>query len=433
VRYLPILLTLLLLGAPATAQEIATIKFEVYPPDARVESLNERLEWDTLGHVNDIIKVDVDKYTLFRFTASGYEPREESISEKAFNTQDGSVGKWPSSGTLELRPLPITRAKQFLLRFGWLLLIPVPLIGVIRRLRREAKEKEDRVAYLEKLQNEAQQSKDTVLGQRLGKYLLTGFLGKGGMAVVYRGVAGTDHKTGEQVAVKVLSSVDDEQTVQRFHREVQICQKLIHPNIVALHDWGQEGDLIYLAMELIQGGSLEAKMKSGIEFPEAVEIFDQILAGMDFAHSQGVTHRDLKPDNIMLTDNDRVKITDFGLAKLQSIRTVTVTGSVMGTPAYMAPEQIQGEEPTPAMDQYALGVLGYQLFTGKLPFESEDMMVVITRHLVEEPPHPKTIKEDLPDEISSILLKMLEKEPDDRFPDLEAVRRALKALKTLPQ
>ena len=134
----------------------------------------------------------------------------------------------------------------------------------------------------------------------------------------------------------------------------------------------------------------------------------------------------------MLTKNGRVKIADFGLAKLQDIKTVTVTGTVMGTPTYMAPEQIRDQDPDPSMDQYALGVLGFYLFTGRLPFESEDIMAVITKHLMEDPPHPRTIKDDLPEALCEILLRMLKKEPKERFEDLGAVRRELGVARGLP-
>jgi len=427
-KFLIILLIAVL--APVSARDIVSVDFKTTPGNVLVESLNERLEWDTLGHADKPIQVNVEKYTLFRFSAEGYKPREESISQKAFNTRDEGPAVWPRSGTFELEPLPSTRLKHNLFRYGWLILVPFPVLAYFLKLRREGRENQERVAYLEKLQEEAQMSKDTVLGQRLGKYLLTRFLGKGGMAAVYRGSPGINPKSGEQVAVKVLSAADDEQSVARFKREVKICQKLIHPNIVALYDWGREGDLIFLAMELMDGGSLEDRIKEGVGYEEALDLFDQVLAGMEFAHSQGVTHRDLKPDNILLNKQGKPKVTDFGLAKLQSIRTVTVTGSVMGTPAYMSPEQIQGEDPSPSMDQYALGVLGYQLFTGSLPFKSEEMMVVITAHLVEEPPDPRTFKEDLPKEMAEILLRMLHKEPEERFRDLSEVRMALRALRS---
>ena len=119
---------------------------------------------------------------------------------------------------------------------------------------------------------------------------------------------------------------------------------------------------------------------------------------------------------------------DFGLAKLQAIKTVTVTGAVMGTPAYMAPEQIQGHDPSPSMDQYALGVMAFQMFTGSLPFEAEDMMVVITKHLIEEPPNPRDRNQEIPQELADLIVRMMQKDPGDRFADLGEVRRALKAL-----
>ena len=426
-RFLATTFFLFCLCLVSRAGEIVTLKFQCSPADALVEIKNERLEWEVLGKASETLQFEAEKFSLYRFSAPGYKSREESIAVPALRSADKEVAIWPSNGTLDLEPEPLTRLKALVLPVSGLAILGILAIGFVRRKRAEAIEQAERIEYLETIQSEAKATKDSVLGQRLGKYLLTAFLGKGGMAVVYRAVSGKDLKTGEHVAVKVLSAVEDEQTIQRFHREVKICQKLIHPNIVSLYDWGKDEDLIYLAMELIEGGSLEDRLKEGnLSYGEALRIFNEILAGMEFAHAQGVTHRDLKPDNIMLTANNRVKVTDFGLAKLQTIRTVTVSGAVMGTPAYMAPEQIQGQDPDPSMDQYALGVLAYEIFSGQLPFETTDMMAVITKHLIEKPPHPHTVKEDLPDNLCDIIMKMLEKEPSDRFADLGEVRSALR-------
>ena len=429
-RCLFIILLLSILSTPSMAQlgggrdEVKSIKFNCDPTDAKVYVRNEKAAWELIGRADEPIAFDVKKFDNFKFSAEGYKDREEVIPSKSFN----SGAEWPGWGVLELKPLPLTRAKLLVLRWGWILLVIIPAVAAVRKLRREKLEAQERSAMLEELQAEAMMSKDTVLGQRLGKYLLTKFLGKGGMAAVYRGTSDYSPLSDNQVAVKVLSAVDDEQTVARFHREVQICQKLIHPNIVALHDWGREGELIFLALELVEGGSLEDQLEKGIEFEEALRIFDEVLAGMEFAHSQGVTHRDLKPDNILMTGGGKPKVADFGLAKLQAIKTVTVTGAVMGTPAYMAPEQIQGHDPSPSMDQYALGVMAFQMFTGSLPFEAEDMMVVITKHLIEEPPNPRDRNQEIPQELADLIVRMMQKDPGDRFADLGEVRRALKAL-----
>jgi len=407
--------------------ELVEVKFNCEPADCQVQLRNQKQEWDDLGTADKPLQFEAEKISLFRFSAPGYLPREETLARQSFKS-----GTWPSSGSYQLEPDLTTRLQSYLSLFGLVALLGVPVGLLIRKQVKDKKAAQERIAFLEKLQSEADKTRDSVLGQRLGKYLLTAFLGKGGMAAVYRGIAGKDLKTGEQVAVKVLSAVEQEHSIARFRREVQICQKLIHPNIVSLHDWGEDGELIYLVMELVEGGSLEEYLENGVSYQEALRIFDEALAGMEFAHGQGVTHRDLKPDNIMLTKNGRVKIADFGLAKLQNIKTVTVTGTVMGTPTYMAPEQIRDQDPDPSMDQYALGVLGFYLFTGRLPFESEDIMAVITKHLMEDPPHPRTIKDDLPEALCEILLRMLKKEPKERFEDLGAVRRELGVARGLP-
>lgn len=436
-RLFLILFLLTLLAQSALGGNVVKVQFHCKPADATVYIRNERAELEHLGRADQPLTFTAEKFSEFTFKAEGYKDRVEPISIKAFNASEGDVAVYPRSGKLELEPTLLTRLKGWLPYLVLLTALAVGLLAFLKRKQDQLKEQQERVAFLESLQDSASGTKNSALGQKLGKYLLTAYLGQGGMAVVYRAVAGKDHRTGEQVAVKVLTAVDDEQTIERFRREVQICQKLIHPNIVALHDWGEDGELIYLALELIEGGSLEDRLKDGLDYTEALRIFDEILAGMEFAHEQGVTHRDLKPDNVMLTQGGRVKITDFGLAKLQTIRTVTVSGAVMGTPAYMAPEQIQGETPSPSMDQYGLGVLGYELFTGQLPFQAEDMMTVITKHLMETPADPKSVRSELPPELCALLMKMLEKEPEDRFRDLGEIRRALKDvprdLETLPQ
>lgn len=402
---------------------IVRVIFHCNPENAVVEALNEELQWERLGTADRAIAFNSMKYDNFRFSAEGYEPREEVIQSRNFHR-----GAYPLGGKIELVPTLLTRAKRAALYLLGFTLLAAPLVAFVRRLKQEKNLAQERLAELQELQAEAMITKDTVLGQRLGNYLLTAFLGKGGMAVVYKATDGPAPRTGNVVAVKVLSALEDEQTVERFRREVQICRKLIHPNIVALHDWGEEAGLIYLALELVEGGSLEDWMKRELSLEESLRIFDEILAGMEFAHQQGVTHRDLKPDNILMTTSGKPKVADFGLAKSLAIKTVTVTGAVMGTPGYMSPDQIQGHDPSPSMDQYSLGVMGFQLFTGRLPFEAQDMMALITKHLLEPVPSPLSVRPDLPPELSIILQRMLAKEPLERFADLTAVRSALRPL-----
>ena len=413
------------LGVSVAADEsqTKTVTFKCWPPHTKVYMMNEKVEEDFLGDSNKELRFRASPHNDFRFRAFGYQPLTLVISGKQLNAKTYPLGNDQKISLEATWPLKGLFALVF---FGCVGLISRP---IIRRFRTLEEKKEEQVAFFDELKSKAVVSKDTALGQRLGNYLLTGFLGKGGMAVVYRGVTGEDHKTGEHVAVKVLSATDDENTVERFKREVQICQKLFHPNIVALHDWGMNDELIYLALELVDGGTLEDRITDGgLPIPEGLRIFDEILAGMEFAHAQGVTHRDLKPDNIMMTKSGKVKISDFGLAKVRNIKTVTVTGAVMGTPAYMAPEQIQGEPPSASMDQYALGVVAFQIFTGRLPFECEDMMQTITKHLIEEPPSPRVYNAALSDEMCELILTMLEKDPAKRYVDLTDVRLALKTL-----
>lgn len=414
------LLLVALVALPAAAQQTVEVKFNLIPADAKVELLNENASWHALGTADQPLVFEVEKKSVFRFSADGYVPVEEPIMRESLLTNKA----WPSHGSLELEPDSLlVVVVYYAKKYWWLGFLPFLYLG----WRRRELSKDQRLQYLENLQVEAEMSRDEIMGQKLGPYRLTELIGKGGMAVVY---LATREDDSEQVplAVKILSAEDKEQAQGRFQREVKVCQKLIHPNIVALHDWGSQADLLYLVMEYLGGGSLSEVLAKKPAHEELFRLFDEILAGVEFAHKMGIAHRDLKPENIMLTSSGTPKIMDFGLAKGHYLETVTVTGTILGTPSYMSPEQISGEEPSPAMDQYALGVLGFRMFTGRLPFEGADMMSVITKHLIEEPPTPTALNPEVPQELSDIIIRMLAKKPEDRFRDLGTVRAALKLL-----
>lgn len=265
----------------------------------------------------------------------------------------------------------------------------------------------------------------TMTGRRLGPYRLVQRLGVGGMATVYKGLR-DDHP--EPVAVKVMRrDLAQSDMLERFRREALVTSKVNHPNIVRLLDWGEESGYAYLAMELIDGGTLRDRLRNqAVEPTEAWLALQPICAALVYAHGRGIVHRDLKPENLMITAGGLLKVTDFGLARVADYKKVTATGAIMGTPAYMAPEQIEGDDPTPAMDQYAVGVMAYELLTGRLPFEEADPVRQIFRTL-SEPPRPPSHVVPVSRQVDEVVLRMLEKRPELRYSDMQQAAAALES------
>src|SRR5215211_202828 len=259
------------------------------------------------------------------------------------------------------------------------------------------------------------------------RYELEGRLGSGGMSSVYKA---TDRVLERTVAVKVLAEhlSDDEKFVARFRREALAVAKLIHPNIVQVFDTGVDADRHYIVMEYVRGRSGAQLLQAGREISplEAVEIGAQSCAGLEYAHRQGIIHRDVKPGNLMVIggpaddgDSGRgemtVKLTDFGIARATEQTRLTQVGSVVGTAAYLAPEQARGEEATPASDVYALGVVIYQLRTGRLPYEGSSLAELAIRRENERPLPPTSYNDAVPETLSAAVLRALESDPAERF------------------
>jgi len=273
--------------------------------------------------------------------------------------------------------------------------------------------------------------RDRWLGTELGPYLLVELLGRGGMASVYRAEKVELSADDPPIAIKLLNNYSwfvDAKFRQRFDREAAVCSRLRHPSIVALYESGAEGELMYLVMELARGQTLRSLIgPGGVDLPRALELLSPVVEGLAFAHEQGIVHRDLKPENIMVCEQGGVKLMDFGLAKAQDSARVTETGSVLGTLAYISPEQIQGKGYQAASDQYALGVILYELLTGVLPFRRRKAMEVVMQHLHEEPPSILDEKPSLPAAVGPAIARMLAKDPAARFPDVKEALAALQA------
>src|SRR6266568_3623661 len=270
--------------------------------------------------------------------------------------------------------------------------------------------------------------------QTLGRYQLERVLGKGAMGIVYEAL---DPKLHRKVAIKtILISQLDEETAKdfsmRFVREAHAVARLNHPNIVQVYDFGEEGDIAYLVMEFIRGDELKSTLTTGRQFDgkECVRIMCELLDALDFAHEAGVVHRDIKPANVMLDGQGRTKLTDFGVARVtDSDRTHverTQAGTMVGTPAYMSPEQIQGQRIDRRTDIFSAGIILYQFLTGQKPFTGEGAWTVAKKIIQEDPPMPSSINVALSPEFDQVVAKALAKNPDQRFATAREFSQALK-------
>lgn len=266
---------------------------------------------------------------------------------------------------------------------------------------------------------------DPRVGTQIGEYRVLQLLGQGTSARVYRAVPEAN-PAAPQVALKILHRdlEHDAEALPRLQRERRVYEALQHPHIVRLLDAGSFGSDVYLVTEFVQGQTLSGFIRAdGLPAKDAWKLLEPIFDAVAYAHGVGVVHRDLKPDNIMVSAQGSVKVMDFGLARGEEFQQVTVAGAVMGTPVYMAPEQIDGQL-VPAIDQYALGVLTFQLLTGRLPFEDRSPVRLLTLHLTAPPPPLTTYKPQL-QAASEVVLRMLQKHPEERYPDLAEARRQL--------
>ena len=266
----------------------------------------------------------------------------------------------------------------------------------------------------------------------LGRYKILRVIGRGAMGVVYEAI---DPDIDRVVAIKTINlTLSPEEMVQyeaRFKQEIKAAGRLNHPNIVTIYDVGKTDNMAYMAMEFISGCELKDLLKAGTALPinVALNIVAQAAEGLAFAHSRDIIHRDVKPANIMLLENEEgmvAKITDFGIARMPASAVKTMTGMVMGSPRYMSPEQVVGRNLSARSDIFSLGVVLYEALTGTAPFEADSISSIMyqTVHAVEQP--PSKVNPKLDPELDSIVAKALAKSPDDRFETMKAFSRKLR-------
>lgn len=273
---------------------------------------------------------------------------------------------------------------------------------------------------------------NSLIGQELGHYRIIEQLGEGGMAIVYKAF---DTHLERDVAVKVIRTDQFapavlEKILKRFEREAKLLAKLSHPNIVGVIDYGEYENIPYLVMEYLPGGTLKERLGKPIPAGEAARILLPVARALDYAHRQGMIHRDVKPSNILITADGEPMLTDFGIAKLLEggdSQTLTGTGVGIGTPEYMAPEQWIGEA-TQASDQYSLGVIFYEMVTGRKPFSADTPAAILLKQTNDPLPSPKTFVPKINKETENFIYKAMARNPKDRFPDMGTASKVLHSL-----
>jgi serine/threonine protein kinase len=254
--------------------------------------------------------------------------------------------------------------------------------------------------------------------KQLGRYEITGTLGRGAMGVVFQA---RDPLIERVVAIKTvacagLSDKDAEEFEQRFFREAKSAGQLNHPNIVTIHDVGRSDELAYIAMEYLSGESLRDILDSSapLSCTRIIEIVAAVADGLAFAHAQGIVHRDIKPANIMVQDSGGVKITDFGIAQLPG-GSLTMAGAVLGSPKYMSPEQVAGQKADGRADIFSLGTVLYEMLTGQPPFSGDNMHATMYQVVHKDPPAPSSCSPHLPRELDPIVARAMAKDPVERY------------------
>ena len=268
-----------------------------------------------------------------------------------------------------------------------------------------------------------------------GRYEIKEVLGMGGMGVVYRAL---DRELQEPVAIKTLrpeALTGDSVALERFKQEIRLARRIAHRNVVRTYDLGEVNGMYYLTMEFVEGTSLKVLIASRGKLPVAVTLTvgKQLCRALEVAHAEGVIHRDIKPQNMVVEPSGFLKVMDFGIARLANPpkdkqRGLTEAGTMIGTPDYMSPEQLSGSELDPRSDLYSAGVVLFECLTGRVPFEADTTWSLIAKHLEEAPPDPRTLNADVPDALARVVLKAMGKRPEERYRSASELHDALAAI-----
>ncbi len=275
-----------------------------------------------------------------------------------------------------------------------------------------------------------------LIGKTVGQYQIVEQIGQGGMATIFKAY---QPSIDRYVAVKILPSqfAADPNFVKRFAHEAKSIAALEHPHILPVHDFGTEGKVNYMVMRYIKGGTLSDLMGKPMPHKKLVEIVGNIARALDYAHQQGIIHRDIKPSNVLIDEHGEALLTDFGIAKIvegSGSTQLTAAGSILGTPAYMAPEQAKSQNIDGRTDIYSLGVVLYELLTGRPPYQAETPFAIVLKHLNDPLPPPRTVDPNIPEALERVVLKAMAKDPDQRFETAgqmeQALHNALKEIET---
>lgn len=269
----------------------------------------------------------------------------------------------------------------------------------------------------------------SLIGQTLSNYQIVSEIGRGGMAVVYKAY---QPSLNRYVALKVLHSYlgYDQAFVTRFLREARTAANLSHPNIIKIHEAGEASGIYFIAMEFVGGGSLHSRMqqrRGPLDLVTALNLLTQIASALDYAHAQGIVHRDVKPSNVLLTQQGHAVLTDFGIAKAAAETKITRTGVLIGTPEYMSPEQAEGLTADYRTDLYSLGIVLYEMVTGRVPFTGDTPTAILYAHAHKAPPPPRSFNPTLTSSVETVVLKALAKKPAARFQSATDMAAALRA------
>lgn len=276
---------------------------------------------------------------------------------------------------------------------------------------------------------------DNLIGKKLdGRYLIESLIGVGGMANVYKG---RDVRTGNQIAVKVLKEefLDNEELVRRFKNESKAISILNHPNIVKVYDVSVTDQLQYIVMEYIDGITLKEYLKqrnSALTWKEVVHFATQVLSALDHAHSKGIVHRDVKPQNIMLQADGSIKMMDFGIARFSRAQSQTVSDKAIGSVHYISPEQAKGDHTDARTDIYSVGVMMYEMLSGKLPFDGTGAVSIAIMQISEKPKPLAEVAPNIPVGLRQITEKAMEKDPADRYQSAQEMLDAIAAFRRDP-